>query len=70
MIKNLFLIISIVINILLLVILLTYLFTPYFDYIVLHKSIPRICEYTIKVRPEIENHPLCQLEEFSKNWPR
>ncbi|OGJ45087.1 hypothetical protein A2307_05950 [Candidatus Peregrinibacteria bacterium RIFOXYB2_FULL_33_20] len=41
------LLISIAINILFLVALCLYLFTPIFDVVILHLSLPRVCEYAV-----------------------
>ena len=62
--KNAVITVSIIINIVLLGLFSIYKFTPYLDYAVLVKSLPRLCEYIETTQSDIyEGVQLCHLEE-------
>lgn len=58
--KNLPLIISVILNAVLLIMLGIYLFTPWLDYKVISKSLPRLCAYVEKSQPDL-TLSFCQL---------
>ncbi len=52
--KKLPLIISIILNVLLVILVATYLFTPFLDYSILNKSMPRLCTYIEKNQTDLQ----------------
>lgn len=62
--KNIFFIVSVIINVLFIIIALIYVLTPMFDYAVILKSLPRMCEYAEKNQPDVfKNIKLCHINE-------
>lgn len=72
--KKIFLTLSILFNIVALGTILLYFYTPFFDFAVVNKSTPRLCEYLQKNNPEIKS-PLCKFERenniknLNNNYP-
>lgn len=60
--KNVLFIISVLLNIMFLILLGFYLFTPFLDYGVLNRSMPRLCNYIENSQPELQP-TFCDVQE-------
>ena len=62
--KNVLLIVSLIINALFIIVSLLYALTPLFDYIVVSKSLPRMCEFVEKNQPDdYKDIKVCHINE-------
>lgn len=64
--KNITLIISLLVNVALIFIILMYAYTPYFDFLAISTSVPRLCEYARINQPAVyPDITLCHVDELA-----